>query len=119
MKNLTTLVAIATFATCSLTIARAETSAEPRSVTVRFADFDTTNADGAAALYQRVKYAAASVCRDLEPGRQVALMQPYANCVRQAIGDAIAKIDRPAVTAYAAARGVLPGDATIKIARNK
>lgn len=63
--------------------------------------------------------AAASVCRDLEPGRQVALMEPYANCVRQAIGNAVVKIDRPTVTAYAAARGVLAGDTTIKIARNK
>ena len=119
MKSLTTLVAIATFATCSLTIARAETSAEPRSMTVRFADLDTTSAAGAIVLYQRIKNAAASVCRDLEPGRQVALMEPYANCVHQAIGHAVAKVDRPAVTAYAAARGVLPGDATIKIARNK
>jgi UrcA family protein len=119
MKNLTTLVAFATVATCSFTIARADTALEPRSETVRFADLNTTSADGIAVLYQRIKHAAENVCRDLEPGRQPALMQLYANCVHQALGDAIAKIDRPAVTAYAAARGVLPGDATIKIARNK
>jgi UrcA family protein len=119
MKNLTTLAAIATFATCSLTIARAETAVEPRSVTVRFSDLDTTNAAGVTVLFQRLKNAAASVCRDLEPGRQVALMEPYANCVRQAIGNAVVKIDRPTVTAHAVAHGDLPGDATIRIARNK
>ncbi len=119
MKNLTALVAVATFAVCNFTIARADTASEPRSATVRFADLDTTTAPGAAALYQRIKSAAESVCKDLEPGRQLALMERYASCVHLALGNAIVKIDRPAVTAYAAARGSFPGNASIKIASNK
>jgi UrcA family protein len=118
MKNLTTLVAVATFATSIITIARADTTSVPRSETVQFADIDTTNVHGAAVLYQRIKNAAESVCRDLEPGRSLALMRPYANCVHVALSNAVADINRPAVTAYAAAHGVLPGDTTIKIARN-
>jgi UrcA family protein len=87
-------------------------------MTVRFADLDATSAAGASVLYQRIKNAAASVCRDLEPGRQVALMEPYANCLHQAIGNAVAKVDRPAVTAYAVAHGDLPANANPRIARN-
>ncbi len=119
MKNLTALIAVTTFAVCNFTIARADTAFEPRRATVHFADLDTSTAQGAAVLYQRVKSAAESVCKDLQPGRQLALMQPYASCVQLALGNAIVKIDRPAVTAYAAARGPLPGGASIKIASNK
>jgi len=119
MKNLTTLVAVATFAMPIFTVARADTTSDPRSEKVQFADLDTSNARGAAVLYQRIKHAAERVCRDLEPGRSLALMPLYDNCVHVALSNAVAEVNRPAVTAYAAARGVLPGDATIKIARNK
>ncbi len=86
---------------------------------MRFADLDTSSAHGAAVLYQRIKSAAESVCKDLQPGRQLALMQPYTSCVHSALDNAIERIDRPAVTAYAAARGYLPGEARIKIASSK
>ena len=119
MKNLTTLVAVATFGVCNFTIAQADTAFEPRSATVRFADLDTTTAQGAAALYKRIKSAAESVCKDLEPGRQLLLMQRYASCIHLALGNAIVKIDRPAVTAYAAAHGFAPGEAAMRIASNK
>ena len=119
MKNLTTLVAVATFATSIFTIARADTTSDPRSETVQFADLDTSNVPGAAVLYQRIKHAAENVCRDRAPGRVLALQRLYANCVHVALTNAVAEINRPAVTAYAAARGVLPRDATITIARNK
>jgi UrcA family protein len=119
MKNLTTLVAVATVATSIFTLARADTTSDPRSETVQFADLDTSSVPGAAVLYQRIKHAAENVCRDREPGRSLALMPLYHNCVHVALGNAVAEINRPAVTAYAAARGVLPADATIQIARNK
>jgi UrcA family protein len=119
MKNLTTLVAVATVATSIFTIAQADTISVPRSETVKFADLDTSNVQGAAVLYQRIKYAAKSVCRDLEPGRVLALRRLYADCMHVALSNAVAEVNRPAVTAYAAAHGVVPGDATIKLARNK
>jgi UrcA family protein len=118
MKCLPALIAVTTFAACSLPIARADTAFEPRAVTVRFADLDTTNAHGAAVLYQRIKNAAKIVCQELGSDRQLARMSLYANCVSKAIGNAVVRVDRPAVTAYAAARGALPRDAAIKIAGN-
>ncbi|MDB6090374.1 MAG: hypothetical protein JWN85_3158 [Gammaproteobacteria bacterium] len=118
MKKLTALVAVAAFSTSAGTIARADTNFEPRSETVQFAELDTADVAGAAVLYRRISSAARSVCRDLEPGRSLARRQPYANCVHAALARAVAEIDRPAVTAYAAAHWVLPGEASIKIARN-
>jgi len=119
MKNLTALVAVATFSVCSLSVALADTSIEPRTVTVRIADIDTASAKGAAVLYSRLKIAAESVCRDLESARELSLMQPHADCMQLAIVTAVGKIDRPALTAYAASRGFFAGEATIKIASSK
>jgi UrcA family protein len=119
MKNSIILVAVAASVVCSVTMARADASFEPRSVTVRFADLDTTNTQGAAMLYRRLKGAAASVCRDLEPGKQLVRAAVYKNCMHTALSNAIVKLDRPAVTAYAAAHGVPTGDSSIWIAINK
>jgi UrcA family protein len=119
MKKLTILVAVATFTVCSFTIARAGTAFEPRTMTVRFADLDTTNAEGAAVLYRRLKFAADVVCQDLDSGRDLFLVRQHADCVRLALSNAIAKVDRPAVTAYAAGRGVVPATVSVKIASNK
>jgi len=119
MKNLNILVAAATFATCSATIAQADSAFEPRAVTVRFADLDTASAHGAAVLYRRLQSAAESVCVDLEPGRELARRRVYADCVQTALSNAIVKVDRPAVTTYAVAHGVPVGDSKIRIAGNK
>ena len=119
MKTLTTLIAVATLTASGITIASADPFLELRSETVRFADLDTSSVYGAQALYHRIQSAAKSVCRDLEPDRQLGLEPAYQNCVHQAIGAAVMKINRPAVTAYAAGQGVRPSDAAIKIARTQ
>jgi len=118
MKNLTSLIAVAAIAVCSFTSARADDALEPHAVPVRFADLNTASAAGAAALYQRIESAAKSACRDLEPERKLSLVQPYTRCVHQALAGAVAKVDRPAVTAYAVARGILPA-ASIAIASTR
>jgi UrcA family protein len=118
MKNLTTMIAVASFALSIGTIAHADSTPEFRSVTVKYADINTTNDQGAAALYHRLASAAKSVCRDFEPGRRLGLMGQYKSCVHNAISSAVADVDSPAVTAYAAERGVVPESGTIKIARN-
>ena len=118
MKNSITLVAVAAFITFSATVAEAD-AFEPHSVLVKFADLDTSNTQGAATLYGRLYSAATSVCQDLEPGRELARVRVYKNCIHAALSDAIVTIDRPAVTAYAAAHGVLMGGSTIRVAGNK
>jgi UrcA family protein len=118
MKNSIILVAVAAFITCSVTVAQAD-AFEPRSVLVRFADLDTTNTQGAATLFSRLNSAAKSVCRDLEPGGELTRVRVYAYCMHTALGNAIDTINRPVVTAYAAAHGVPTGDSSIRVAGNK
>ncbi len=118
MKNSIILVAVATLITCSVTVAQADTF-EPRSVVVKYADLDTSNAQGAATLYWRLHSAAKRVCEDLDPGRELARVPLYASCIHTALSTAIVKINRPAVTAYAAAHGLPTGDSSIRVADNK
>jgi UrcA family protein len=111
----------AVVAALAVSVAQAGTpvrvNSDQQSETVRFADLDTSSPQGAAALYQRISSAAVRVCRNLEPFRMLALKQPYANCLHTAIANAVEQVNRPAVSAYALARGV-ESSSTIQIARN-
>ena len=120
MKSLTTCAATALAAYISCTSAWADTNLEPRSVTVHYEDLNPNSPRGAAILYQRIKSAAETVCSDLGSRRSLALMSRYAGCVHGAIGVALAQVNRPAVTDYAAARGIVPADPLMKskFARN-
>jgi UrcA family protein len=86
---------------------------------VQFADLNTSNAPGAAVLYRRIKRAAESVCSGIEAGHELALHMLYAKCVHTALSKAVADVNSPAVSAYAAARGVVPAERTTTIARNQ
>ena len=116
MKNLITLAAAATIATLHLSSAFAD-SVDERAVVVHYEDLDATQAKGAAVLYTRMKKAAEFVCAELEPGRLLGRMQPYAKCVQEALGRAIVDLNVPAVTHYASTRQVPSSGTRIEIAR--
>jgi UrcA family protein len=118
MKNLTTFIAVASFALSICTIARADSVYPVRSEIVKFADLNTAHVEGAAVLYQRLSGAAKRVCRDLDSDSSLEMKLAYANCVHAALSNAITGVDRPAVTAYAAARGIATESTAIKIARS-
>ena len=120
MKTRFVFVAAAA-ASLGFSIAQAGTplgvSFDQRSETVHFADLDTSNAQGAATLYQRIRSAAVRVCHELEPFRDLTMMQPYWSCLSTAIANAVAEVNRPALTAYAAAHG-MKSSPVVQIARN-
>ena len=118
MKSLTTLAAIAACGLC--TSVWADTILEPRTVTVHFEDLDINTAPGAATLYNRIRSAAAFVCNDLGTSRSLVYLGRYKTCVHGAVSVAVGRINRPAVTEYAVARGTVPADLPIKgkFARN-
>ena len=121
MKNLTTFVAATVISACGLyTSARADTLLEPPTVTVHFEDLDINSTPGAAALYKRIQGAAAFVCNDLGSSRSLVYLGRYKTCVHGAVSVAVARINRPAMTEYAVARGVVPPAMPIKgkFARN-
>ena len=81
--------------------AAATAAAEPpQSVTVRFTDLDLNRPADVAQLYHRIRNAAQSACgaRDLELTNWDD--PDWHRCVYVAIGQAVAQVDRPALTAY-------------------
>jgi UrcA family protein len=106
MNSLKTLIpATALAALYSCTPVWADTSETPRSITVHFEDLNINSARGAARLFQRIEYAAKDVCGgNLRSQRELVLSSLYKTCVRGAIAGAVARVNHPAVTQYAAAR---------------
>jgi len=119
MNRLTTLLTVTALSAgalgaCGLsTLARADSTTAPLTMTVFYGDLDINNVHGAAVLYERISFAAETVCRDLGRSREVNLLSRYRSCVRSALGGAIAKVNSTALTGYAAARGVVPDGAPI------
>jgi len=97
-------------------LANAAPSQDAPSVIVRFADLDLTHSEGVAALYRRLKGAAETVCA-LEDGSGVGSQMRFRMCWQSALGAAVAKLDRPALTAYYRAR-FNDRNAPVQIAQN-
>ena len=85
------------------------------SVVVHFGDLDLSRSAGAAALYQRLKGAAETVCAPLDD-RNVARHMSFRACVQSAISTAVANVDQPALTAYYETK-TIGRNATIQIAQ--
>jgi len=121
MNRLTTLLTVTALSAgalgaCGLsTLARADSTTAPPTVTVFYGDLDINNVHGAAVLYQRIRFAAETVCRDLGRSRQVDLLSRYQGCVHSAVSGAITRVASPVLTGYAADRGVVPDGAPIKM----
>jgi UrcA family protein len=114
MKALIPATVLATLYSCAPVWAG--TTEAPRSVTVHFEDLNINNARGAARLYRRIEFAAQDVCGgNLASQRLLVLSSRYATCVRDAIAGAVARVNRPAVTEYAVARGIVPAQAPTKV----
>ncbi len=117
MKNLATLVAVIAFAGGTLTVAAAHAGDDRHTETVQFTNLNATDAKGAAALYGRVVQAARNVCSELDVNSSAIAAMRYSGCWHTAAKHALTTINLPALTAYAVARGTLPADSAIQIAR--
>ena len=80
------------------------------SVAVRYDDLDLDNAAGIARLYTRLKTAADKVCDTGYRPQTLFLAQGWRACVTAALDRAIIEVDRPALSAYHAAKAS-PGGA--------
>jgi UrcA family protein len=115
MKNLTTLIAVAGFTVLCATAQAADMSGAPAEV-VRFASSDAAHAATVAKLYRRIDAAAGRVCgQRLAPGTPF-VSKSWRLCVQGAMRNALAQINSPAVSDYAAAHGVVVNETTV--ARN-
>ena len=97
-------------------LAHAAPSQDAPSVIVYFAVLDLTHRDGVVVLYRRLKGAAETVCA-LQSGRDLGSQMRFKMCWQSALGAAVSKVDRPALTAYY--REQFKGrNATFQIAQN-
>jgi UrcA family protein len=86
-------------------------------MTVRYADLDLSNPQGAATLYHRIVQAGRAVC---DPGDS----SPWAlaamhNCVNKAVADAVTKVGQPQLIAVYNAKNPQPLPFTLATAQNR
>jgi len=70
----------------------------PRTVTVKYDEYDLSNTKGAAALYARLRDASKQVCAQLE-GRDLRLHAAWKACYNEALSNAVLQVNRDTVTA--------------------
>jgi len=95
-----TRAGLAAFAVCTSLIAysaSAEQKVKTQSVT--YADLDLSKPAGIQTLYKRIKSAARHVCGPVDQYTFVTPAASFRACFDQAVADAVAKIDRPSLTA--------------------
>jgi UrcA family protein len=91
--------------TCSLATVCTAAETDPAQITVKFADLNVSNPQGAAVLYARIQRAAHQVCPSFD-GRDLSSKGRMDACVHKAIADAVAKVGQPALfDAYNARHG--------------
>jgi UrcA family protein len=73
---------------------------EPATLTVHFEDLNLDHAAGVAMLYRRISAAATRVCGEPQPTGSRIIAPSWRRCVTQAIEQAVATLDRPALTSY-------------------
>jgi UrcA family protein len=90
------------------TVSSADERTAPPQIKVKFADLDVSTSQGAAALYRRIHSAAIEVCSRMYVEQQ-AYRWHKDSCLHKVIGDAVIKVNRPALTAvFASKYGVSP-----------
>ena len=82
--------------TCGAATVCNATEMDPPQTTVKFADLNVSNPQGAATLYARIQRAARQVCASFD-GRDLRSKARMDACVHQAIADAVASVGQPAL----------------------
>ena len=101
MRNSYIRLTFGLFALLSLTSVVATASGGDASVPtykISFGDLDLDTAAGNERLYRRIHAGAESVCRALE-GKDLANFAKHERCMEDAVADAVAKVDKPQLTA--------------------
>jgi UrcA family protein len=79
--------------------ARASDDVEVTSIRIQYADLDLSTAHGVRELYSRLSGAAMTACGDDVTLEDISQLQETENCRQAAIEKAVARIDRPMLTA--------------------
>jgi len=106
---LATSLALALLTSGAWSLASTANAAVPLpSKTVRYDDLNLDQARDVVILYGRLQAAAREVCgADTQPGRKF-VSADWKACVATAVDQGVRKVDRPALTAYHAAKTAAP-----------
>jgi UrcA family protein len=100
-------------------VCTAADSSDTRSETVKFADLNVSNPEGAAALYRRIATAANNVCRSFDNDSRYIGSQASLNaCIHKAIADAVTKVGRPELFTVYNSKNRQPLPVTVAVAKN-
>ena len=113
MKKLTAVIAVAGIAGFFCANAEAGAPSDVPTETVRYQNLQVANVHDVAGLYRRIDAAAGRVCGQRLPPGSLFVSQSWQRCVQNALRHAVTDVNLPAVTAYAAAQGVLTYDSSI------
>lgn len=99
-RTIASILATAIVAFAGVSKGGAALAAEPvtYSKTVTYGDLNLDSAEGASVLYTRLRHAAREVCSPVE-GRELTLWSAWQTCVNDALNSAVAKVNKPTVTA--------------------
>ena len=78
----------------------ADSVAQPPTVTVSFSGLNLDTRAGVETLYRRIQFAASEVCEQYEPHGTLVPSAAFRGCIREAVADAVRKVDSPLLTAY-------------------
>ena len=107
--RLSRIAAATLFSTLALSFAamsHADSTGVPQEK-VKYADLDLSRSAGAGALYVRISMAANDVCRELDHG-DLSSKLIFNRCVHQAIANAVAAVDQPALYSVYSAKNPAP-----------
>lgn len=103
MKTFSTFGPIGTallaFTTVTAEAAEPRLSPQPRTATVYAADLNLARLDDARALYERIGYAARTICTADELSFDAKRQRHWRECVEAAVAAAVERADAPLVTA--------------------
>lgn len=107
LRNLVAGAALSALAFSFATVSRADDDLAPPQVIVKFADLNVSNSQGAQTLYRRIHGAAVNVCSRMYVDEQAYKWHESA-CLQKVIGDAVMKVNRPALSAIFASNFSVP-----------
>lgn len=118
MSRAPMMILMTALSAMSASLALADVADDTRlSYEVSYSDLDPARDPGAAALYQRLTSAAQRVCAPLA-GQSLAHISRHRACVVEAVDTAVAKVDKPLVTAMHRSKFRDRSSVSVEVAKN-
>jgi UrcA family protein len=115
LRTLVTGAILSALALSFATVSSADERTTPPQVIVKFGDLDLSTSQGAVALYGRIHGAAVNVCWRVYASDLLFSLEKDA-CLQKAIGDAVIRVNRPALSAVFASKYRTPQPAVLAAA---